>query len=136
MSVGSWQPDNEPTTAENLPIDSALLADFIRYSKQGQLQALESLLSADEVQRYAALMAKEKEEWLTAANAIDSDDLQHLMRFFTLAEKLPGWQADDHSPVIWLGKVLKQRGVGIPRELALWIKDNSDNKYLPHGPLL
>ena len=65
-----------------------------------------------------------------------NEEIEHLMRFFTIAEQLPGWHAADNSPVIWLGKLLKQRGVGINKELVLWIKENSDNRFLPHGPLI
>ena len=132
MSVGNWQ----PATEEVIAISAELLQRFSSYSESQQLQQLNGLLSDEEIQRFAALMKKDKEEWFAACADCDNQQLQHLMRFFTVAEQLPGWQSDDSSPVIWLGKLLKKRGNGIPRELALWIKAHSDNKYLPHGPLL
>jgi hypothetical protein len=80
-------------------------------------------------------MKQDKESWFEVADSFSDDELVHLMRFFTKAEQLPGWEAGDTSPVIWLGKMLKKRGTGIDRELALWIKANSNNQYLPHGSL-
>ncbi|WP_101759989.1 hypothetical protein [Oceanicoccus sp. KOV_DT_Chl] len=81
-------------------------------------------------------MQQRKADWFHVASTLSDEQLQHLMRFFTVAESLPGWEAGDNSPVIWLGKVLKQRGTGISRELVLWIKANSSNQFLPHGALL
>ena len=81
-------------------------------------------------------MQLDKEQWFDAARTFNDDEIVHLMRFFTVAEQLPGWEAGANSPVVWLGKILKQRGTGIDRELVLWIKAHSDNQFLPHGALL
>ncbi|WP_339338843.1 hypothetical protein [uncultured Oceanicoccus sp.] len=135
MSTGSWDPKLQQTPSEKT-INTDDLLRFIELSESGQLDELASLISQDEQQQQAGLMTLDKEQWFEASQVLSDHQLQHLMRFFTIAERLPGWEAQGKSPVIWLGKVLKQRGIGINRDLVLWIKTNSDNQYLPHGPLL
>lgn len=135
MSTGSWDPKLQQTPPDKI-INTDDLPRFIELSESGQLDELASLISQDQQQQQASLMTLEKEPWFEASKALTDNQLQHLMRFFTVAERLPGWEAQGKSPVIWLGKVLKKRGVGINRDLVLWIKANSDNQYLPHGPLL
>ena len=80
-------------------------------------------------------MQQSKASWHTVARALSNDELIALIRFFTVAESLPGWQAGNQSPVIWLNQVLKQRGVKLDRTLLQWIKAHSDNRFLPHGQL-
>ncbi|MGB5325866.1 MAG: hypothetical protein WBN40_10640, partial [Pseudomonadales bacterium] len=59
-----------------------------------------------------------------------------LMRFFTCAEmQLPGWQAGDKSPVIAINKILKRRGHKLDKAMLGWIRQHSDNRFLPNGPL-
>lgn len=133
MSLGSWDPgaDNDQPKLNPDTIQS-----FVALSTANKLDHLADSLSTEEQQRHAALMHIDGEQWFSAAETLSDEDIEHLMRFFTKAEQLPGWQAGADSPVIWLGKVLKQRGSGISRELTLWIKANSDNRFLPHGALL
>lgn len=134
MSLGSWDPKSAQAEAD-FKIDSQVLQRFIEISRQ-QLEKIDQLLSAEEKQTQAALMQQDNSHWFSAAESLSDEELVDLMRFFTLAEKLPGWESGDKSPVIWLGKVLKKRGTGIDRDLVLWIKANSSNQFLPHGSLL
>ncbi|MEE8058973.1 MAG: hypothetical protein V3T17_14225 [Pseudomonadales bacterium] len=135
MSLGSWDPNTEQAK-HDLQVDQDLLKRFIAISLNDQLDQLDTQLSGTEQQAQASLMQLNKKNWGSIAKPFSDNDIEHLMRFFTVAEKLPGWEAGANSPVIWLGKVLKKRGTGINRELVLWIKANSDNQFLPHGPLL
>ena len=134
MTIGSWDPEIQ-TKSDQFNIDHQLLQRFVSISCDNRLDQLEEYLSPDERQQYAGLMRLDKDQW-AVAETLDDSDIEHLMRFFTAAEKLPGWEGDAKSPVIWLGKILKQRGTGINKELLQWIKTNSDNRFLPHGPLL
>lgn len=135
MSLGSWDP--KAAKAETgFSIDKQVLQGFIEISRQQQLDNLDENIPAADQQIQALLMKQDKESWFDAADSFCDEELVHLMRFFTKAEKLPGWEAGDASPVIWLGKILKKRGTGIDRELLLWIKANTSNQYLPHGSLL
>ena len=135
MTVGSWNPDSEKAKS-TVTLNSELLQRFLTLSRSDLLDDLEQQLDTREQEVYAQLMRCDKEQWFEALTAFSDEDIEHLMKFFTKAERLPGWQAGADSPAIWLGKVLKKRGVGISKALTLWIKANSDNRYLPHGPLL
>ena len=73
--------------------------------------------------------------WDQVAASHSDDDLLHLIRFFTLAENLPGWEAGETSPVIPLAKTLRQRGMKLDKELLRWIRSVNNNRYLPYGPL-
>lgn len=134
MSLGSWDPDAEQAKSTLTP-DEPLLRRYIALSQQQQLDDLANQLDSNEQQSHAALMQLDKSQWFAAGESLSEQDIEALMRFFTKAEQLPGWEAGANSPVIWLGKILKQRGHGISKDLALWIKANSDNRFLPHGAL-
>ena len=73
--------------------------------------------------------------WLNAAEALSDDELRHLIRFFAVAENLPGWEAGERSPVIPLARTLRRRGERLERELLQWLREVNDNRFLPYGPL-
>jgi hypothetical protein len=73
--------------------------------------------------------------WNQVAESHSDDDLLQLVRFFTVAENLPGWEAGETSPVIPLARTLRQRGVKLDRDLLVWIRATNNNRYLPYGPL-
>lgn len=134
MTTGSWDPKIN-ATSPSFTINLPLLRRFIDFSVANQLDDLKNALSPSEQQQYSVLMQSDREQW-NIADDLENEEIKHLMRFFTVAEKLPGWTGNAQSPVIWLGKILKRRGVGIDKALQQWIKANSDNQFLPHGPLL
>lgn len=135
MSIGNWDPTqtNDTTT---YTINSDLLTKFADLSAQDRLGNLTQALSDDEKQQHTALMHQTSPAWEKATRDFDNQSLLDLIRFFTIAEHLPGWEAGAESPVIFLTKLLKQRGVALDKETLRWIKANSENRYLPHGPLL
>ena len=135
MSLGSWDPKAEQAKAD-FQIDSTQLKRFIDISQQQQLEQLSELLSPTEQQIQSALMQQDKDNWLNVAEALDNEELIALIRFFTVAEQLPGWEAGEQSPVIPLAKTLRKRGQPLDKTLLLWIKANSSNQYLPYGPLI
>ena len=134
MSLGSWDPKVASQSTELL-LESALLRRLIAYSDEEKLAQLEQLLSADEKQRLAGLMKIDPLIWQTAAESLLENDLLHLIRFFAVAENLPGWEAGATSPVIPLAKILRKRGVRLDKSLLQWLREVSDNRYLPYGPL-
>lgn len=132
MPVGNWDPKLEQGKYE---VDTQTLKRFISFADNKQLDQVQKLLSPHEQQVYGAMMKLHPDSWTSKAEHFSDAEITSLMRFFTVAENLPGWESGDKSPVIWLGKVLKQRGTGISRDLVLWIKNHSNNQYLPHGPI-
>lgn len=134
MSLGSWDPKVESQSTELL-LESALLRRLIAYSQEEQLQQLEQLLSETDKQRLAGLMKIDHLLWQRAADPLPENDVLHLIRFFAVAENLPGWEAGATSPVIPLAKTLRRRGVRLERSLLHWLREVNENRYLPYGPL-
>jgi hypothetical protein len=134
MSLGSWDPKVEAQSTELL-LESDLLRRLIAYSDEEKLTQLEQLLNASDKQRLAGLMKIDPLIWQTAAEPLLENDLLHLIRFFAVAENLPGWEAGATSPVIPLAKILRQRGVRLDKSLLKWLREVNDNRYLPYGPL-
>ena len=134
MSLGSWDPTAD-AAAHALQIDPATVQRFIGYAREDQLSQLEQLISGDENQVLAGLMKVEHSAWLGTAETLSEEDLLHLIRFFAVAENLPGWEAGATSPVIPLAKTLRKRGVRLDKPLLQWLREVNDNRFLPYGPL-
>jgi hypothetical protein len=134
MAIGSWDPDSAAASSA-ITIDPAVLAQFADYSRNHQLKQLEALIDAEHIQIYAGLMQLEQEQWLAAAEQLNDDEILQLIRFFAVAENLPGWEAGAKSPVIALAKTLRSRGQRLERALLVWLREVNDNRFLPYGPL-
>jgi hypothetical protein len=134
MSLGSWDPAAE-AASQHINIDAATLARFITLSKGEQLDQLGEHIAGDESQVLAGLMQLEFAPWLQAAENLETEELEHLIRFFVMAENLPGWEAGDKSPVIPLAKTLRKRGAKLDKVFLQWLRSVNDNRYLPYGPL-
>ncbi len=91
--------------------------------------------SPEEIQHLAPLMRCQRDEWSAAAESLNDEQLVCLVRLFTLAEALPGWQAGERSPVIGLMAELRSRNA-VPADLGAWIRSNTENRFLPWGSLL
>lgn len=134
MSIGSWDPSAN-TPATGIQLDDALIARLTGFSSDDQLSRLEQLLEPDESQRLAALMKIDHGRWSDAAALLAEDQLLHLIRFFAVAENLPGWEAGPQSPVIPLCKALRKKGVRLDKTQLQWLREVNDNRFLPYGPL-
>ncbi len=130
MSVESFDPSALPA-----PLNATTLARLLEAAQH--LQEPRFGLRDDEVQRLAAVAVhQDAADWAAVAEPLSSAELEDLIRLFTLAEgTLPGWQAEARSPVIPLARVLRTRNA-FPEPLAAWIKDNTDNRFLPYGSLM
>lgn len=134
MTLGSWDPKTADSTA-SFSIDPHQLQHFIKLAQGDQLDDLSEQLNEAQIQQQAALMQLPETDWLMACDALPSSDLLALIRFFTIAEDLPGWQCGEKSPVIWLTRIIKKRGGKLDKELLIWIRTNSNNRFLPYGSL-
>ena len=134
MSLGSWDPQAE-TAAHNIRIEADTLERLAGYSRNGQLEALEQLIAGDDSQTLSGLMHLDHDQWRQAAAGLDDDSVLHLVRFFAVAENLPGWEAGEKSPVIPLAKVLRGRGQRLDKDFLVWLRSVSENRFLPYGPL-
>lgn len=134
MALGTWDPSGADA-AGGSQIEPVTLERFVAYSRDERLEQLEDLITPEESQGLAGLMQIDHELWRTAAQNLDAEQIIHLIRFFAMAENLPGWEAGEKSPVIPLAKVLRKRGQKLERELLLWLRQVNDNRFLPYGPL-
>jgi hypothetical protein len=66
---------------------------------------------------------------------LDESQLIQLIKLLTVLETKGNWDLAEKSPVIPIFKAYKKKA-GVDRELIQWVKANTDNKYLPFGPLL
>lgn len=135
MSIGAWEPSGEEikTTAE---IDVNALPLLIGLSENNQLSAIGNHLSNDQINQYRPWMKVDTQKWQAAVATLNSEQITHLIRFFTLAEmQLEGWEAGNDSPVIALNKVLKKRGDRLDKTMLMWIRQNSNNRFIPNGAL-
>ena len=93
-------------------------------------------MDAAAIRRTAVVARHGTVDWAATAATLTVQDLQALIKVFAKGEKeIPGWEAGAKSPVIPLVRELKKRGAYSP-ELTIWIKANSENRFLPHGSLM
>lgn len=135
MSIDSWSPDTA-STVTNYQIDPSLLRRFIDFAQQTDWSTLSTALTDNEIIQHQAIMKQSKDAWFNAAENFDANQIECLVRFFTVAEmQFNGWEVGADSPVIWLVKVLRRRNCAPNKELLLWIKNHSDNRFIPNGAL-
>lgn len=132
MSVESFDPG-----AASVAVDEASVTRLLQASQLvGDSEAHDFGLSQLERASMAGLITAPAKEWHEAAQSLSNEQIESLVRFFTLAEEaISGWEAGAKSPVVPLVKVLKARGNYDPA-LTRWIKANTSNRFLPRGSLM
>ncbi|MEM8767035.1 MAG: hypothetical protein AAGE43_06310 [Pseudomonadota bacterium] len=129
MSVEPFDPG-----ALKLRLDAAVLEELIAAATSLDVDGFG--LSRERITALAAVARHDGQiDWRAAAAEIDVDALVALIRLYTLAEILPGWESGAKSPVIPLAAELKKRGA-YPDDLTAWIKSNTENRFLPYGSLM
>jgi len=134
MSISAWDPAAEKK-AEHIELQPAVLDRLIAYSAGDKLEKLDELLDPSESQELSGLMKLDHDAWHDATEHLPDDNLLHLIRFFAVAENLPGWEALEKSPVIPLAKILRKRGTRLDKAFLQWLRKVNSNRYLPYGPL-
>ena len=136
MSTGTWDPSSNASKLD-ISIDPALIQRFLLLAENNQLNDLAAQISEQDRSQFGIMQA-DLAQWKNALNDYNEAQLIALIRFFTLVEMaLPEWAAGAKSPVISINKILKSRGLKLEKEILLWIKQNSDNRFIPNGsPLL
>ncbi len=127
MSIDVWEPKEKSVISRNLLYQ---ISDAFRVNRLDH-----DFFSEDFIKDNADLMQQAQESF-DIVNSFPDDVIIDLIKFFTVAEMTySGWKAGKKSPVIYLVKILKGRAVFCD-ELRKWVKNNSDNRYLPHGSVL
>lgn len=136
MSLGSWNPADGKETVQ-YTLDTHLLQQIIHWTEHADWQENISSLSQQLPSGSNQMMKLDSAVWIEQTATLSRADIWALMQAFTLLEQTDAlFYAGDKSPVIGLNKLLKQRGENLTRDEVLWIKSNTDNRYLPNGPLL
>ncbi len=134
MTIGSWDPN--ASQEQSFAIKADVLQQFIHISASGEPLDIKSALSNDDIATQAPIMRLDMASWQQATEQLSNQDLVGLIKFFTLAEEqLTGWEGQERSPVIYINKVLKNRKSPLTKEMLLWIRANSQNRFLPNGAL-
>ena len=127
MSIDVWEPK------EKFAIEPGLLYQISDAFRAHRLDS--DFFSENFIKDNVDLMQQAQESY-DIVNTCPDDVIIDLIKFFTLAEMAyQGWSSGKKSPVIYLVRILKSRGAFCV-ELRKWIKNNSDNRYLPHGSVL
>ena len=130
MTIGSWDPNEKTTTADE--VNSELLACFIAATKKLPCE-LNTILPKEQLQQSQIIEASAS-AWQIAINEFSNKELVLLIQFFTVVEaQLPAWTAGAKSPAILINRELRRRGEKLNKEILLWIKDNTDNRFIPNG---
>ncbi len=141
MTTGTWDPSSPLNDKSSYRLDIDFLKDIIQRVKKTDfiLQTefnVSALLSAEEEKQHAGIMQLDKNDWEIVDKQFSDEEIIILIKFFTLAEiQFTYWKGEKTSPVIWLSKLIRRRGKALDKELLVWIKSTSTNKFLPYGPL-
>jgi hypothetical protein len=128
VSIGVWKP------ASSSVLDAATIRVLLDAVEVASPESLECL-NAQDFSDLAWTATQDKRAW-SQAESLAPAELERLIRFFTLAEQQwVGWEAGKRSSVIALVAILKSQSAFEP-ELRRWIKQHSDNRYLPYGAAL
>jgi hypothetical protein len=116
--------------------DSYRLKDFAAMSRHNLLWRIAGVFHPSETKWRGNMMRLPARIWFQVAAELTDDDIRHLVRFFTIAERdLPEWAAGSVSPVVWLVRALAERGNHLTPDEVAWITSHSSNPYLPYGTL-
>ncbi len=126
MSVDSWQPIQAPNQLDQVALKK-LIDQATQVKDVSHLNA--------EMDWIQPLAHTDNKIWSQSAQNLQETELTALIRLLTLLEEKHNWNMAEKSPVIALFKALRKKS-GIDKELVQWVKTNSENKYLPFGPLL
>ncbi|WP_043317711.1 hypothetical protein [Microbulbifer sp. HZ11] len=152
MSVGAWEPANQASNDQSgQEIDRALLEQILALMGCDPAKAVDpdcaaapAAMSAptfdsatlpDALKPAHWLAGLPASRWLQEASHWQPQQIWGLIRFFTLAESRLDWPGGAESPVIPLAKSLRQRKAPLNKDQLMWIREHSDNRYLPYGPL-
>ncbi len=126
MSVDSWQPVQVANQ-----LDPSLLEKLIQLA----LHCSSTDDFSADITWIQPLVLIDNKIWAQSASALESNELIPLIRMLTIIEQQKDLDLTHKSPVIPLFKALRKK-VGIDKELVQWVKEHSDNQFLPFGPLL
>ncbi len=134
MSLGTWDPsqDNKKLDATNTDLSA-----WISAGDAEKVDTTSKALSTEQISALTPLMKQSRAFWASAAESLNKPEIENLIRFFALAEEHNSQlAAGNDSPVIGLNRALKKRGEQLDKDMLIWLRKNSTNRYLPNGSVL
>jgi hypothetical protein len=132
MTVGAWTPDSATIEAGGKHIPAELIDGLLA----AKLDDIAAAFNETDAQKFAPWMRVTADEWKTAAEPLNAEQILHLIKAITLAEEtFAGWECGDKSPAIALNKYYRKLGHKLAKEDLLWIRENSSNRFIPNGAL-
>ena len=124
--VGQWNPKS---------VELGVIHEKLLTKAAGSLQETNLGLDADELGTLRPVLRRERQVWQSFATAQESELLIGWIKALTLLERdVTGFELGDKSPVITLHRILKSRN-DLPDDLNDWIKQHTNNRFLPYGNL-
>ncbi|GLS25239.1 hypothetical protein [Marinibactrum halimedae] len=134
MTIETWSPNENTEPSETLNVEQ--LKSLSKLGHEEKLNNLTTLLSHDERNALRNTMLLSFDQWKQSAASLSESEIWNLMRFLTVAEnQFSECKVGSQSPVIALNQLLKSQGIKLGKERLQWIKQHSDNKFIPNGPL-
>ena len=131
MSVSSWEPSQQ-----TVKLTQEQLQQLLALSTE-QIEAIDLHVDTRLEDSIRGVMQQDLFFWQQQLIDLSNQELCKLMQVFTTCEQLlDDCHAGDRSPVIYIGKILKAHKAFPDQNFVRWIKQHSDNRFLPHGPLL
>lgn len=130
--IDQWEP-NRPSA-----LDPTVLQQLADCSQTLITQGASGLTLPDDTLRRAQQWIQTPEiQWLDVLPQFDQSTLLALAEFYTVAEMiLPGWQAKDKNPTIWIFRYLKKQQQLPEKEIIRALKARTDNRFIPYGSAL
>ncbi len=130
--IDQWEP-NRPSA-----LDPTVLQQLADCSQTLITQGASGLALPDDTLRRAQQWIQAPEiQWLDVLPQFDQSTLLALAEFYTVAEMiLPGWQAKDKNPTIWIFRYLKKQQQLPEKEIIRALKARTDNRFIPYGSAL
>lgn len=130
--IDQWEP-NRPTA-----IDPSILRQLAECSQTLITQGEQGLtLPADILRKAQQWIHMTETQWQEALPQFDQNTLLALAEFYTVAEMvLPGWQAKDKNPTIWIFRYLKKQQQLPEKDVIRALKARTDNRFIPYGSAL
>lgn len=134
MSVTTWDPSQPSGQSASQP-DLACVRTWAASAWPNE-QAL-TALTDDDRNSLKAWITLDWTIWEPVITQLTADELCHLMQLMTLAEShIGGCDAGAKSTVIHAFRQHKSKFGAPDKELVRWIKANTQNRFLPYGPVL
>ena len=136
MSTEQWQPESEKNdNAVDFSIVESLIGQ-ISDSSQEQILLLVQQLKIEQQQDLIPLMQIKQELWIEKYQHLNASQCKNLIFFFSAAESVyASLIANEHSPAIAFNQLLKNMQQKLSQQELLWIRSNSQNRYIPNGKI-